>query len=265
MKWWRIICMADKKKGKELRMDNLVKIPYFDEEAAQDYLDMCNGGHLDWSTDENKERLGKIIGEIEAEVGGGINVLAMLKAAFQGKGDMGYSSIVSKVVDSKLQNTLLTDYLARANGDDNVYKFESVTVAPYPNSFTMYKMFSSYLTIVPKEQMPIDMEKLNQAILGERGYYEMIVDDGNEKSILRFNINAFRNNYNLADFLKMKLTYYGVPVGTLNLENLKIENEFNYINKPEKISAEMVLGDTVEETVEKCIVYDVIIAGVSHE
>ena len=64
----------------------------------------------------------------------------------------------------------------------------------------MYKMFSSYLTIVPKEQMPIDMEKLNQAILGERGYYEMIVDDENKKSILRFNINAFRNNYNLADF-----------------------------------------------------------------
>lgn len=118
--------MTEKKRGKELRIDNLVKIPYFDEEAAQDYLDMCNGWHLDWSTDENKERLGKIIGEIEAEVGGGINVLAMLKATFQGKGDMGYSSIVSKVVDSKLQNTLLTDYLARANGDDNVYKCESI-------------------------------------------------------------------------------------------------------------------------------------------
>ena len=257
--------MTDKKQGKELRIDNLVKIPYFDEEAAQDYLDMCNGGHLDWSTDENKERLGKIIGEIEADIGGGINILSMLKASFQGKGDMGYSSIVSKVVDSKLQNTLLTDYLARANGDDNVYKFESVTVAPYPNSFTMYKMFSSYLTIVPKEQMPIDMEKLNQAILGERGYYEMIVDDGNKKSVLRFNINAFRNNYNLADFLKMKLTYYGVPVGKLNLENLKIENEFNYINKPERVSAEMVLGDVIEESVDECTVYDVIIAGVSHE
>ena len=236
--------MTDKKQGKELRTDNLVKIPYFDE---------------------NKERLGKIIGEIEADIGGGINILSMLKASFQGKGDMGYSSIVSKVVDSKLQNTLLTDYLARANGDDNVYKFESVTVAPYPNSFTMYKMFSSYLTIVPKEQMPIDMEKLNQAILGERGYYEMIVDDGNKKSVLRFNINAFRNNYNLADFLKMKLTYYGVPVGKLNLENLKIENEFNYINKPERVSAEMVLGDVIEESVDECTVYDVIIAGVSHE
>ena len=47
--------MIDKKKVKELRTDNFVKIPCFDEEAAQDYLDMCNGGRLDWFADENKE------------------------------------------------------------------------------------------------------------------------------------------------------------------------------------------------------------------
>lgn len=257
--------MINKKKNNGLSLDNLVKIPYFDEEAAQDYLDVRNGGHLDWSTEENKERLGKIIGEIEAEVGGGVNLLAMLKAAFQGKGDIGYSSIVSKVVDSKLQNTLLTDYLLEANGDDGVSKFIDVAVSPYPNSFTMYKMFSSYLTIVPKEQMPIDMEKLNQAVLGERGYYEMIVDYEDEKSVLRFNIKAFRNNYNLADLLKMKLTYYGVPVGKLRLEDLKIEKEFNYINKDENISAEKVLGDVDDKPIKECTVYDVIIAGVSHE
>ena len=56
-----------------------------------------------------------------------------------------------------------------------------------------------------------------------------------------------------------------MPVGKLNLENLKIENEFNYINKPERVSAEMVLGDVIEESVDECTVYDVIIAGVSHE
>ena len=36
-------------------------------------------------------------------------------------------------------------------------------------------MYSSYLTVVPKDQMPIDMEKLNDALLGERGYYGMLL------------------------------------------------------------------------------------------
>ena len=31
------------------------------------------------------------------------------------------------------------------------------------------------MTIVPKEQLPIDMEKLNEALLGERGYYAMLL------------------------------------------------------------------------------------------
>lgn len=35
-----------------------MKIIYFDEFAAQDYLDIGNGGRLDWSKEENKkERL----------------------------------------------------------------------------------------------------------------------------------------------------------------------------------------------------------------
>ena len=51
---------------------------------------------------------------------------------------------------------------------------------------TLYKMLSSYLTIVPKEEIPIDMEKLNEAILGERGYYDMLLKTEKErKSVLR--------------------------------------------------------------------------------
>ena len=43
--------------------------------------------------------------------------------------------------------------------------------------------------------MPIDMEKLNEAILGERGYYDMLLKTEKErKSVLRFNLQAFKNN-----------------------------------------------------------------------
>lgn len=59
------------------------------------------------------------------------------------------------------------------------------------------------MTIVPKEEMPIDMEKLNEAILGERGYYEMLLKtEKDKKSVLRFNLKAFKNNYNLVDLSK---------------------------------------------------------------
>ncbi len=40
-------------------------------------------------------------------------------------------------------------------------KFENDGVYAPDNSVSMYKMYSSYLTIVPKEQLPIDMEILN--------------------------------------------------------------------------------------------------------
>lgn len=258
--------MAAKKKGKNtFELSQMLKIPYFDGEAAQDYIDIKNGGHLDWSTDENKEKLAKLVGEIEAEVSGGVNILTMIKAAFKGKGEAEYSSAISKIVDSKLSNTLLTDYLARANEDKNIRKFQNMVIFPYPKSFTMYKMFSSYLTVVPKEQMPIDMEKLNQAMLGNRGYYELIADDGKEKNILRFNINAFRNGYNLADLSKMKLVFYGVPVGEIKLEKLGIDKEFEYTELNKGVSAEEVLGEEKVEMDNLCEIYDVVLAGVSYE
>lgn len=252
------------KKKKDSIINTIMKVPYFDEEAAQDYLDVKNGGRLDWSSDENKEKLAKIVGEIEAVVGGEISLLSMLKAAFQAKGEMNYSSALSKVIDSRLKNTLLTDYLLAANEDASVKKFGNVIVSPYPNSFTMYKMFSSYLTVVPQDKMPIDMEKLNQAILGERGYYELIAEDISKKYILRFNINAFRNGYHLTDLAKMNLIYYGVLVGKMPLNKLSIDKEFDYMKKTE-VSAEMVLGEDTSDEQNDCEIYDIIIAGVACE
>lgn len=40
-------------KKKDKTSPQMIKTIYFDEEAAQDYLDIKNGGRFDWSTDEN--------------------------------------------------------------------------------------------------------------------------------------------------------------------------------------------------------------------
>lgn len=106
-------------------------------------------------------------------------------------------------------------------------------------------MYSSYLTVVPKDQMPIDMEKLNDALLGERGYYGMLLKtEDTPSSVLRFNINAFKNNYNLADLSKMELVYYGIKVGACKETELTIDKEFDFQKKKTEVTAESILdGD----------------------
>ena len=157
-------------KNKEIE-PTFLKIIYFDESAAQDYLDITNGGRLDWSKEDNRKRAAEILTEIEAQAKGGFNILNFIKGSMSGNIDAKASGEISKLFDSTIKNTLLTDYIKEAYKDSRVKKFTKTGVYAPENSISLYKMYSSYLTVVPKEQMPIDMEKLNEALLGERGYY----------------------------------------------------------------------------------------------
>lgn len=239
-----------------------IKIIYFDEQAAQDYLDITNGGRVDWTKEENKKRAAEILTEIEAQAKSGFNILEVIKAGLSGSISAKGSGEVAHLFDSTIKNTLLTDYLEKVQDASDVKKFNRCMLYAPETSASMYKMVSSYLTIVPKEQMPIDMEKLNSAVLSERGYYSLLVD-GDDKTVLRFNIKAFSNNYGLADIGKMKLTCYGVPVGECYLEDLSIENEFGPVKKEEVVTAEVVV-DGIEDGHKKpkLQIYDVVLAGV---
>ena len=229
-------------KNKNTEKIEFLKIVYFDEAAAQDYVDVTNGGRLDWSTQENKEKIAKIVAEIEAQAKSGFNILNYIKATFQGKVDASASAELTSAFDKTIKNTLLTDYIQAASKDEHVKKFENSGVYAPENSVTLYKMLSSYLTIVPKEEMPIDMEKLNEAILGERGYYDMLLKTEIErKSVLRFNLQAFKNNYNLVDLSKMKLTYFGIKVGTCGENHLSIDKEFDFQPAEDKTTAEEIV------------------------
>ncbi len=253
------------KKGKQAK---LIKIICFDEVAAQDYIDIVNGGRLDWSTDENKQKVAKMLVEIEAQAQGGFNVLSFLKASLTGHANASAAGDISKIFDSTLKNTLLTDYITEASSDDNVRKFEPDGVYAPDNSVSMYKMYSSYLTVVPKDQLPIDMEKLNDALLGERGYYAMLLLSEIEPTcVLRFNITSFKNNYNLADLSKMKLIFYGVKVGVCKYEQLAIEKEFEIKPLKSNINPEDILdGDRPQEvSYNELGVYDIVLAGVACE
>lgn len=237
-----------------------IKIVYFDEQSARDYVDVINGGHLDWNTEEDKERIAKIIAEIDAEVGSGFSLLSWLKASISGKTSGEYDREAKTAIGTKLTNTLLTDFITLASKDKNIIKFTDVVYAPI-NSISLYKMYSPYTIIVPKDDIPIDLEKLNEALETARGYYEMLLYSENpSRSVLRLNAKAFRNNYNLSDLTKMKLVYYSVKVGVCDVAKLDMSKEFDFSRKVP--TAEEVVGEEKANTTNNLDVYDVILAGV---
>lgn len=242
----------------------MMKIVYFDEISASDYITIQNGGQIDWSTKENKEKLAKLMVEIDAQAKGGLNIISLIKASLSGHASTGYDSSTTNLIESTLTNTLLTDYIMMASDDDSIRKFHNDGVYAPENSISMYKMYSSYLNIVPKEEIPINVEELNKALLGERGYYQMLLNSEDKPtSVLRFNIKAFKNNYSLADLSKMKLTYYGVKVGECTEEQLKMEKEFEVGTRKQQPNAmEIVTGEENVVTNKQLDVYDIVLAGV---
>lgn len=96
-------------KNKNTEKIEFLKIVYFDEAAAQDYVDVTNGGRLDWSTQENKEKIAKIVAEIEAQAKSGFNILNYIKATFQGKVDASASAELTSAFDKTIKNTLLRE------------------------------------------------------------------------------------------------------------------------------------------------------------
>ena len=249
---------------KNEKSSKMMKVVYFDETAATDYITIQNGGQIDWSTTENKERLAKIIAEIDVQAKGGFNLFSFIKSSLSGNANVNLDTNTIKLIKSTVTNTLLTDYISMASKDKNIRQFHNDGVYAPKNSISMYRMYSSYLNIVPKEQIPIDLEGLNNALLGERGYYQMLLNSEKEPScVLRFNINAFKNDYSLADLSKMNLSYFGVKVGQCTKEQLSLEKEFEIntsTNTPDV--KKIVTGDTSKSFIQYLDVYDIVLAGV---
>lgn len=213
--------------NKHEELPQFIKIVYFDDDAAQYYLDISNGCHEER---KNEKRIQKSVNgsvDIEAHAKAGFNLLEIVKSAIDGKASTAIDAEVTRVVRTILTSTLLTEFLSACDGDDAIIKIEGDGVYAPQSSAVMYKMISNYLTVVSMNDNPIDMDKLNQAVLSERGYYGLLLrsEKNKPKRLLRFNVDAFKNQYQFVDLSKMVLTFYGVKVGECNIGQLSIDNE----------------------------------------
>ncbi|MGM0308546.1 hypothetical protein IGK15_001621 [Enterococcus sp. AZ045] len=253
--------------SKQVKQKKIIKVVYFDEGSASDYITIHNGGQIDWSTEDNKEKLAKIVAEIDAQAKGGFNFFSAIKTSVSGRTSASIDANTSKLINSTLTNSLLTDYIEIADNDENIKQIHNDSVYAPKDSVSIYKMYSSYLDIVPKSELPFDVQGLNNALLNERGYYQMLLmSEQDPTCVLRFNINAFKNDYSLADLSKMSLSYFGVNVGKCTLEQLSIKNEFEVFKEKTKPSAQAIVEGIEEENGEELLnVYDIVLAGVRSE
>ena len=138
---------------------------------------------------------------------------------------------------------------------------------PYPQSFAFFKMLTPLLKMTDgkkelAEGLNLNLSQMDEALSTGRGYYELMADVGNEKIVLRFNINAFRNNYFISDLVKMNLEYHAIEVGTVDITSLTMESEFGK-KKEKDISGFDLVEEDKQTDSSQIKVYDVILAGVS--
>ena len=96
-------------------------------------------------------------------------------------------------------------------------------------------MFTPYLKMTKSdfesEGVTFDLAKMDESFENGKGYYELIAKKNEneeiKKYVFRFNIKAFRNNYTMADLIKMDLNYTAVKVGKVYENMLDIGKEIN--------------------------------------
>lgn len=242
----------------------MIKIVYFDEESASDYLDITAGGKAASTSEDVRQRTKEAQAHIETTLAARLSWLPFLGASAEAGGKLSAGSTGQSILNKTLSNTILTDYLAQVDGDERIVRLSDLRVVALPNSMAYMKMFTPYMAAAKTEHEGVDLARLDEALADAKGYYELIgrgPDDRNH--VLRFNLKAFRNNYGLADLSKMRLVFHGILVGHAAESDLSLESELSLAKPNNIVTADDVAHAGNVAPVELLAVYDILLAGVA--
>ena len=246
----------------------MIKVVYFDDLSATDYLNIYDGGEKIQTKNKIEEKNKELASKTSANLFAKLSWLPFLGGSAETSASADFSLSGSSLVKTTLSNTVLTDFLNRAQNDERICVFNDYKVRAYKNSIAFFKMFTPFLKITKSdfttdEGFVFDISKLDEAFTSGKGYYELIaentVDGMLKKYIFRFNIVSFRNNYSIADLSKMDLNYYAVKVGKSEEEMLDISKEFNFEQKSISSAFDIMEDQSNGNALD---VFDVILAGV---
>jgi len=242
---------------------------YFDEEAATDLIYMENKGKIVESIVDTENNKLDTKTSVEAGIGAKTSLLSLLGAKFKIGTDVsvGYGS--QQLINQAITNTVLTDYLDLTKENNLVKKFDKASVYPFPNSLAYFKLITPYMVMTEGKMdagdIKLNIQMMDEALNKGKGYFEMVLEDEETKSILRFNLKSFKNSYSLSDLVKMELTYHAVRVGKTKLINLDASKEFAYENIDKEIDGYKIANEIESISEDDIDVFDVLLAGVKND
>jgi hypothetical protein len=243
----------------------MIKIVYFDEQSASDYLDISAGGKAASTSEDVRKRAAEMATKAEAKAAAKFKWLPFLGASAELGGNIGASRASQSILSKTLSNTILTDYMEKASGDNRIVTLKGFRVAAAPESMAYMKMYTPFMIIAKTEESGVDLAKLDEAFEKAKGYYELVGSNQQDgaRVVLRFNIAAFRNNYGLTDLARMTLVYHGIHVGHVAEGQLSMSAEMSSEADGSKPPTALeVLDGPITPDELRLKVYDVILAGV---
>jgi hypothetical protein len=245
----------------------MIKVVYFDEESASDYLDISAGGKEVATSEQVRERSKEVHADVETKLIAKFSWLPFLGASAEAGAGAALSAAGRSILNKTLSNTILTDYLAKTKDDERIAQMRGLRVTALKDSMAYAKMYTPYMVVLKTDDEVIDLSKLDEALESAKGYYELLGEGASgEKCVLRFNIKAFRNNYGLTDLGRMRLVFHGILVGKATERDLRMEEE---MAQDESSSTPVNARDLVDGITtaadSELDVYDVILAGVEHD
>lgn len=247
----------------------IAKIVYFDEGAATDMIYIFEGGKTEETTSKVVKKTSDLAAKASAKAESKLKLFSFLNGSASAEVGGGFAREGQSIVEKALTNTILTDYLSLVEEENTNSKyirvFSNALLYPYPESFSYFKMITPFMTmtegsIAASHGIKFNVALMDKAFENGRGYYELIANSRNQKkNVLRFNINAFRNNYSISDLTKMRLQYHAIKVGMIPESRLTMKSEFSSEDKV--LSGIEIMSNRTNST--DLPVYDVLFAGVN--
>lgn len=255
--------------------ESLVKVVYFDEQSASDFLDISAGGNAVTVRENIQQRAKEAHAKVETTVAARLSWLPFIGGSAEAGAAFDASRVGQSILTKTLSNTILTDYMEASTDDDHIHRMAGFSLTAPRGSMSQIKMFTPYLIAAKDQDSDVDLARLDEALERAKGYYELIAENREDtpiRCVLRFNIRAFRNNYDLADLLKMRLVFHAIRVGSTTEDGLTMDSELDGFGEGDKPKTGVEIARAAETigaadgSVDDALldVYDVLLAGVDH-